>query len=180
MTTTTTRRMSPTASAKYYFYGAGGSGYYGPGGTYDINSIWTSGSMAAEGFIDMLLTDIKLCATFGLKRVAYEAGPGFDDATDVQRAAWHDSRLTRTVIQNTMSGATTAATCAPTSRSRLEPDRHPPLVPHFAGQHAHAQNERHRFAQCPAAGANHIRQSAALLNRRRQRRDAIHPLQRLL
>jgi hypothetical protein len=85
----------------YYFYGAGGAPYYTPSGTYTASTIWTSGDMNLDSFaVHGLKADIAWCATFGLKRVAYEGGPGFDAQNAAEVAAWHDNRMTRSIIDH--------------------------------------------------------------------------------
>jgi hypothetical protein len=87
----------------YYFYGAGGSGYY----TFDasattLDQIWTSGDMDTSAWIrSSLVPDISLCATFGLKRVAYEAGTEFTAVNQTLcNTAWYDGRFTGSIIDH--------------------------------------------------------------------------------
>jgi hypothetical protein len=86
--------------ASYYFYGSGGAPYYAPTGTFDINSIWTSGDMDTAAFAtSSLVSDMAWCATFGLKCVAYEGGPVMPQNA-VGTAAWQDSRLTKALVDH--------------------------------------------------------------------------------
>jgi hypothetical protein len=84
----------------YYFYGAGGAPYYGPAAGMDINTIWNSADFNADSFaVNELTGDIVYCATFGLKRVAYEGGPQLgSDSLSAQ--VWRDDRLARTMIDH--------------------------------------------------------------------------------
>ncbi|MBD3239594.1 MAG: hypothetical protein GF331_03340 [Chitinivibrionales bacterium] len=84
----------------YYFYGAGGAPYYGASGDYNLENYWTSGDMDTSSFAQSLLIDIKLCATYGLKRVGYEGGHAAEAQNPVQVAAWSDSRMTTAVIDH--------------------------------------------------------------------------------
>lgn len=87
--------------ARYYFYGAGGAPYYRPKGTYDLSTIWNSGSMDVDTFVvEQLESDITICRTFGLKRVAYEGGAICFDETDAWAAANNDSRMTSAVVEH--------------------------------------------------------------------------------
>ncbi len=85
---------------KYYFYGAGGAPYYGPTGSFDINSAWSSGSMDTSVFISEQLTrDTRLSAVFGLKHIAYEGGPELPQST-LGAEIWADSRMTQAMIDH--------------------------------------------------------------------------------
>lgn len=90
----------------YYFYGAGGSGYYGPDGAdraLTLDGIWRSATMSPAAWAVDLRKDADWSAALGLRRVCYEGGPSFDDtgAGDaVKRAAWADPRMTAAVVAN--------------------------------------------------------------------------------
>ena len=97
-------RVANPHPPSYYFYGAGGAAYYSPSSGSTVNTIWTSGQMdTANNASTYFAPDARLCATMGLKRVAYEGGPGLDEGTvdqTVAAAAWADSRMTRAVIDH--------------------------------------------------------------------------------
>jgi hypothetical protein len=83
----------------YYFYGAGGAPYYRPTGTYDISTVWQSGSMDIDTFErQQLKTEIPMCAAFGLKRIAYEGGAIAFDRSAAWAAANDDPRMTTAMV----------------------------------------------------------------------------------
>jgi len=90
----------------YFFYGGGGSGYYNPdnsSNTLTIDNIWTNGSYAPSGFVGTLKTDADLCATYGIRRIAYEGGPSMDNlghSEAVKAQAWSDPRMTGLVTDH--------------------------------------------------------------------------------
>jgi len=87
----------------YYFYGGGGSGYFEfDGSATTLDQIWTSGTMDTAEFIrTRLKTDIDYCATFGLKRVAYESGTEFSAVNrTLCNQAWFDDRITSALIDH--------------------------------------------------------------------------------
>jgi hypothetical protein len=88
---------------KYYFYGAGGSGYYSPSSTVStLNALFEDAGMKPEGFVPALQDDEHLVAAMGLKRVAYEGGPGLDRQGGAKNAifaaAIKDKRMTTTIV----------------------------------------------------------------------------------
>jgi hypothetical protein len=84
----------------YFFYGAGGAPYYSPAEGTDINTLWSSGDFDTTSFVtNELVADINLCATFGIKRVAYEGGPQLPN-NSVGAAAWPDGRITKTITDH--------------------------------------------------------------------------------
>ncbi len=96
-------RVSEPHPPNYYFYGAGGTNYY----TFEsdattLDAIWSSGTMDTATFINThLLPDIKLCATFGLKRVSYEGGTEFTAVDQgLSDAAFFDDRFVRSIIDH--------------------------------------------------------------------------------
>lgn len=87
----------------YYFYGAGGSGFYGPAATVStLDEFFADPGMNPAGFVPALQADAWLVAAMGLKRVAYEGGPelyktgGVRDAVSAQ--AVNDPRMTTAVV----------------------------------------------------------------------------------
>ncbi len=93
-------RVAHPHPPSYYFYGAGGAAYYSPSAGFTADNVWTSGEMdTARNASTYFVPDVRLCATMGLKRIAYEGGPGLsDDAPGA--AAWADNRITRAVIDH--------------------------------------------------------------------------------
>jgi hypothetical protein len=60
----------------YYVYGGGGSGYYSPSQTDStLDAFFTD---LPNGFVTALQADIANTTAMGIKRVAYEGGPGLD------------------------------------------------------------------------------------------------------
>src|SRR5262249_24049955 len=57
----------------YYIYAAGGSGYYGPSDSSSADRIFAT---MANTFPVSLQADANWTLCFGLKRIAYEGGPG--------------------------------------------------------------------------------------------------------
>jgi hypothetical protein len=85
----------------YYFYGGGGSAYYSPSGDYTIDTIWQSGSMNTTNWIPFLKADADICANYGLRRIAYEGGPGLDNTgpqQSVDALAVNDPRMENSVV----------------------------------------------------------------------------------
>jgi hypothetical protein len=89
----------------YYFYGAGGSGYYGPAATVTtLDEIFADPGMLPGGpFSTQLQADAVNVAAMGLKLIAYEGGPSLDrtgGARDaVAAVAVADSRMTNAMIE---------------------------------------------------------------------------------
>jgi hypothetical protein len=94
--------VSDPKPPNYYFYGAGGAGYYDFDSTgTTIDNVWSSGLMDTNRYIRNLVLDIQQCATFGLKRIAYEGGFCYEGSnTALLNATWYDDRLTRAVIDH--------------------------------------------------------------------------------
>jgi len=84
---------------RYYFYGAGAPATTARAGP-TISARSDQRLMTPAGFANMLRTDALLCATFRLKRVAYEPAPGSTIRTTCRRRPGATRRLTRTMIQN--------------------------------------------------------------------------------
>jgi hypothetical protein len=90
-------RVATPHLPNYYIYGLGGSAYYGPGDASSVNAVF---STMAAGFETALQGDANWALAFGLKRIAYEGGPSFDQTgngtTDGNlAAAWADTRMTQ-------------------------------------------------------------------------------------
>lgn len=93
-------RVATPQLPNYYVYGLGGSAYYGPSNTSSVNNIF---STMGAGFESALQRDADWALAFGLKRIAYEGGPGFDrtnnGTTDGNfAAAWADNRMNQAVV----------------------------------------------------------------------------------
>lgn len=91
-------------SPSYYFYGAGGSGYYNPTPSVStLDELFADPGMTPAGFTPLLQADAKFVAAMGLKRVAYEGGPSFDNTGNTTRdaisaQAVKDPRLAATMV----------------------------------------------------------------------------------
>ena len=82
----------------YFFYGSGGSGYYNPendSSSLTLSNIWNTAAFDTAAFGKVLKEDTNLVATFGLKRIAYEAGPSMDKGGSdaVKALALNDTRM---------------------------------------------------------------------------------------
>jgi len=84
----------------YFIYGGGGSAYYNPDNASDaltLSNIWTSATYDVNTWKNSWLnSEINLCATYGIKRVAYEAGPSMDNeghSEAIKLQAWSDTRM---------------------------------------------------------------------------------------
>ncbi len=93
-------RVASPHLPNYYIYGVGGSSYYGPSDESSVNAIFSS---MAAGFVPALQADANWALAFGLKRIAYEGGPGFDTTGNATTngylaSAWNDSRMTQVMI----------------------------------------------------------------------------------
>jgi hypothetical protein len=92
-------RVPDPHPANHYFYGAGGSAYYSPdiqSDTLDRNSIFQSLAFDTSNWSGTLLQEVNLTLPFGLRRIAYEGGPGLDKtghSDDVKEATWADPRM---------------------------------------------------------------------------------------
>jgi hypothetical protein len=94
----------------YYFYGAGGAGYYNPdnfSGSLTADGIWSSQSMSVANWsstnpdIGGFAPGVWNVAAMGLRSVAYEGGPSFDNvgaSEAVKSAAWSDPRMKDSVV----------------------------------------------------------------------------------
>lgn len=94
----------------YYFYGAGGAAYYSPAreGKWDaaptLDGLWRSWDMDAEHWrTSTLQNEAYRCASFGLRRIAYEGGPDFGpwqgQAALLQRAV-ADPRIKQSILEH--------------------------------------------------------------------------------
>jgi len=86
---------------KYFLYGAGGSAYYGEEHDASVDEIFNS--FPDANYETDLKRDMNYCASFGLKRIAYEGGPSLDptynDAREaVRKAAWNDPRMKTAMV----------------------------------------------------------------------------------
>ena len=84
----------------HYVYGVGGSAYYSPSDKSSVSGIFAT---LGNGFASQLQKDADWALAFGLKRIAYEGGPGMDRTSNTaqdanQSAAWADARMTQAVI----------------------------------------------------------------------------------
>ncbi|HTD21413.1 MAG TPA: Ig-like domain repeat protein [Terriglobales bacterium] len=84
----------------YYIYAAGGSGYYGPTDASSVDQIFAT---MASTFRASLQADANWSLCFGIKRIAYEGGPGLQQTQNPTvnanlSAAWADPRMTQVVI----------------------------------------------------------------------------------
>ncbi len=77
--------------ASYYFYGGGGSSYYG-GNASTVDAVLSG--IPGTSWDQDIYNDVKYLSPFGLKRIAYEGGPGFDDLSAAEISAWSDPRMT--------------------------------------------------------------------------------------
>jgi hypothetical protein len=92
----------------YYIYGAGGSGYYSPATTVssldtfftDPGFIFGTGSTVAPEFI----ADVQYTAAMGVKRIAYEGGPGLDTITGAARNSISPQAILDPRMKSTMVG----------------------------------------------------------------------------
>lgn len=98
----------------HFFYGGGGSAYYSPDN--ESNSLTASSIIAdlsAGGYFTEAgakLDEFHFAAAYGLKRIAYEGGPGLDvtgNSEAAKAAAWNDSRMRDVIVakQNEWSAA---------------------------------------------------------------------------
>jgi len=88
----------------YYIYGAGGSAYYSPASTdTTLDQIFADLGFSTGG-IPAFQSDANYAAAMGVKRVAYEGGPGLDGfgtpgstlttSEQLAASAWADTRMT--------------------------------------------------------------------------------------
>ena len=96
--------VSDPRPVNHYIYGGGGSAYYSPNNESDtltadsIIAKLTEPGYFATGDIGV---DFHLTAAYGLKRIAYEGGPGLDHkghSEAAKEAAWNDSRMRDVII----------------------------------------------------------------------------------
>jgi hypothetical protein len=90
---------SPHAPS-YYVYGVGGTAYYGPTDRSSVDAIFAT---MADGWVSDLQADANWALSFGLERIAYEGGPGFDRTNDPTidanlASAWGDPRMKQVII----------------------------------------------------------------------------------
>lgn len=100
------KSVSNPHSLSYYVYGGGGSAYYSPdvsSRTLSLEDIWKSENFDTNYWKSSLKKDADICATYGIKRTAYEGGPsldGNDINVSVKEASVNDSRMTSCVIEH--------------------------------------------------------------------------------
>lgn len=93
--------VDPGHPISYFFYGGGGSAYYGPdrqATDITLDNVWDSHRMDEDFWgSSVIANDARICATFGIKRIAYEGGPSLDKLNTyvdaINELAWSDSRM---------------------------------------------------------------------------------------
>lgn len=97
-------RVTTPHPISYYFYGGGGSAYYSPNNNSDtLTADSIISTLMANGYFDTgtKVKDVDWATSFGLKRIAYEGGPGLDNlghSEAAKEAAWNDPRMKDVVI----------------------------------------------------------------------------------
>ena len=99
-------KVAAGEAVSYLFYGGGGSAYYNPAAysaSLTLENFWQSESMDVSVWSNptgAIAIDTNVCATFGIKRLAYEGGPSLDhtkpnvDSIEAVKAqAWADPRM---------------------------------------------------------------------------------------
>jgi hypothetical protein len=80
------RRQSPSREPRSYLYGAGGSAYYSvnkePRNQSDTNAFFAPGNYPAKQSVRNFGIDAVWAMNYGLKRIAYEGGPGLDSYSE--------------------------------------------------------------------------------------------------
>jgi hypothetical protein len=101
----------------YYVYGGGGSAYYSPdldNSGLTLDNIWNSVSMDTSWWRDTwpdglgkcsMMFNSFICNLYGIKRIAYEGGPGFDPEMpghndSVLETAWTDARMQNIIVDH--------------------------------------------------------------------------------
>lgn len=95
------QRVSNPQPPSYYFYGVGGSAYYDPANTGPPDRLF-SNFTNPETWVTALRLDVDYANAFGLKRIAYEAGPTLQGGmiTDENRSQYrNDPRMTDAMVQ---------------------------------------------------------------------------------
>jgi hypothetical protein len=100
-------KIAPKKSIPDFIYGGGGSAYFGPdneSSKLTYSNIWQNESMNIHNWVKSGLTaDAHVCAAFGLKRLAYEGGPGLDHtghSEEIKAAAAIDPRMETAIIEH--------------------------------------------------------------------------------
>ncbi len=96
----------------YYIYGGGGSAYYSPdleSNSLTLDNIWTSQTFNPDNWISGgadevgIEVDADLAAAYGIRRIAYEGGPGLDNtgaSENIKQASVNDPRMKNLVMQH--------------------------------------------------------------------------------
>lgn len=96
----------------YYIYGGGGSAYYSPdleSNNLTQDSIWMSQAFNPDNWISGvgdevgIEVDADLTAAYGIRRIAYEGGPGLDNtgaSENVKEASVSDPRMKNLVVEH--------------------------------------------------------------------------------
>jgi len=90
----------------YYFYGAGGSAYYSPDNAsllLTIDDIWASLEFDVATWKTATIKDALITTAMGVKRIAYEGGPGLDNLGTngvVKNAAVLDPRMKTNMLNH--------------------------------------------------------------------------------
>lgn len=84
-------KVSTPRPPNYYLYGIGGSGYYNPKETSSPDATFADLTNQTQ-WIAALQQDANYAAAFGLRRIAYEAGPAFEGGSfnDKNRSTYRD------------------------------------------------------------------------------------------
>ncbi len=84
-------KVSAPKPPNYYLYGIGGSGYYNPKDSSSPNAAFADLTNQAQ-WTAALQQDANYAAAFGLKRIAYEAGPALEGGSfnDKNRSTYRD------------------------------------------------------------------------------------------
>jgi hypothetical protein len=101
-------KVAPGMPISYFFYAGGGSAYYNPDNSSDtltLANFWQSATMdvAAWTASSILPADAEVCATFGIKRMAYEGGPSLDNlghSESVKAQAWSDLNMKTAMLDH--------------------------------------------------------------------------------
>jgi hypothetical protein len=90
-------KVSAPKPPRYYLYGIGGSGYYNPKETSSPDAVFADLTDRAK-WTAALQQDANYAAAFGLKRIAYEAGPAFEGGSfnDKNRSTYRDDPRMKT------------------------------------------------------------------------------------
>jgi hypothetical protein len=100
-------KFAPKKSIPDFIYGGGGSAYFGPDNESNKltpSNIWKDDTMNIHTWARSGITqDMHVCAAFGLKRLAYEGGPGMDNtghSEETKANAAIDPRMGTALIEH--------------------------------------------------------------------------------